>query len=59
MTDNKEQQDDELLALSSIFDETVISIVQDSNDCGGQFSANLHLPENFMLAVITDSTNGE
>lgn len=59
MSENKEQQEDELLALSSIYDDTVISLVQDSNDCGGQFSASLHLPENFQLAVITDKTNGK
>lgn len=59
MTENKEQQEDELLALSSIYDDTVISIVQDDNDCGGQFSARLHFPENFQLAVITDKTDGK
>lgn len=59
MTENKEQQEDELLALSSIYDDTVISLVQDDNDCGGQFSARLHFPENFQLAVITDKTDGK
>lgn len=59
MTENKEQQEDELLALSSIYDDTVISLVQDGNDCGGQFSARLHFPENFQLAVITDKTDGK
>lgn len=59
MTENKEQKEDELLALSSIYDDTVISLVQDDNDCGGQFSARLHFPENFQLAVITDKTDGK
>lgn len=59
MTENKEQKEDELLALSSIYDDTVISLVQDENDCGGQFSARLHFPENFQLAVITDKTDGK
>ncbi|XP_062609158.1 E3 ubiquitin-protein ligase RNF14-like [Saccostrea cucullata] len=59
MTDNKEQQEDELLALTSIFDETVISLVQDDSECGGQFSASLRLPENFQLAVIIDKANDE
>lgn len=59
MTENKEQQEDELLALSSIYDDTVISLVQDGNDCGGQFSARLHFPENYQLAVITDKTDGK
>lgn len=59
MTENKEQKEDELLALSSIYDDTVISLVQDDNDCGGQFSARLHFPENFQLAVITDKTDDE
>ena len=48
MTD-KEQQDDELLALTSIYDENVLSVSEDSEEPGGQFLVSLHIPENFSV----------
>ncbi|KAJ8318640.1 hypothetical protein KUTeg_003731, partial [Tegillarca granosa] len=61
MTD-KEQQEDELLALSSIYDENVLTITKDEEEPGGQFLACLHLPENFTLKVPDQqnkNANGE
>ena len=48
MTD-KEQQEDELLALTSIYDENVLSVSDDSEEPGGQFLVSLHIPENFSV----------
>lgn len=48
MTD-KEQQEDELLALTSIYDENVLSVSEDSEEPGGQFLVSLHIPENFSV----------
>ncbi|OWF45776.1 E3 ubiquitin-protein ligase RNF14-like [Mizuhopecten yessoensis] len=44
MTDT-ELQADELLALTSIYDEPVIAISQDAEDVGGQFLSSVHLPD--------------
>ena len=55
MTEDKEEQENELLALTSIYDESVISVSEDSEETGGQFLACLHLPENFRVAVIQDT----
>lgn len=48
MTD-KEQQEDELLALTSIYDENVLSVSEDSEEPGGQFLVSLYIPENFSV----------
>ena len=48
MTD-KEQQEDELIALTSIYDESVLSLSEDSEEPGGQFLVSLHIPENFKI----------
>ncbi|KAK6173372.1 hypothetical protein SNE40_016838 [Patella caerulea] len=47
--DDQEEQDDELLALESIYDETVLSTIKDTDDKGGQFTACPHLPEKFYI----------
>lgn len=44
MTD-PELQADERLALTSIYDETVISVTEDAEDPGGQFLSCVHLPD--------------
>ncbi|KAK3099874.1 hypothetical protein FSP39_011069 [Pinctada imbricata] len=57
MTEDKEEQENELLALTSIYDDSVISVAQDAEGSGGQFLACLHLPENFRVAVLKDPKN--
>ena len=51
MTD-KEQQEEELLALTSIYDEKVISVSEDGEAPGGQFLVSLHIPENFKIKNV-------
>ncbi|XP_076117218.1 E3 ubiquitin-protein ligase RNF14-like [Mytilus galloprovincialis] len=52
MTD-KEQQEDELLALTSIYDETVLSVSDDTEEPGGQFLVSSHIPENFSIKSLS------
>lgn len=49
MADDVEQQEDELLALASIFDERIF--IQSSEEKGGQFNVFLELPKPFELKV--------
>ncbi|ESP01946.1 hypothetical protein LOTGIDRAFT_157076 [Lottia gigantea] len=44
-----EEQQDELLALESIYDSSVLSIINEADDKGGQFDAKPHLPEPFYI----------
>ncbi|KAL5012716.1 hypothetical protein ScPMuIL_011267 [Solemya velum] len=46
---DKEEQDDELMALTSIYDESVLSITQEDGENGGQFLASLQLPDPFYI----------
>lgn len=52
MTD-KEEQDDELLALSHIFDESVFTSTpaEEGEDAGGQFLWNPQLPDDFHIQL--------
>ncbi len=45
MTEDKEAQEDELLALASIYDENIFESSQDGATVGGRFNAHLDLPE--------------
>ena len=60
MTDvsDKEAQQDELLALASIYDDTVFSASQDAEQIGGQFLANIELPESFKIRLPSSSGKG-
>lgn len=49
MADDVEQQEDELLALASIYDERIF--IQSSEEKGGQFNVFLELPKPFELKV--------
>ena len=49
MADDIEQQEDELLALASIYDERVF--IQSSEEKGGQFNVFLELPKPFKLKI--------
>ena len=49
MADNIEQQEDELLALASIYDERIF--IQSSEEKGGQFNVFLELPKPFELKI--------
>ena len=49
MADDAEQQEDELLALASIYDERIF--IQSSEEKGGQFNVFLELPKRFELKV--------
>ena len=49
MADNIEQQEDELLALASIYDERIF--IQSSEQKGGQFNVFLELPKPFELKI--------
>ena len=49
MADDIEQQEDELLALASIYDERIF--IQSSEEKGGQFNVFLELPKSFKLKI--------
>lgn len=49
MADDVEQQEDELLALASIYDERIF--IQSSEEKGGQFNVFLELPKPFKLKI--------
>lgn len=49
MADDIEQQEDELLALASIYDERIF--IQSSEEKGGQFNVFLELPKPFKLKI--------
>jgi len=49
MADDIEQQEDELLALASIYDERIF--IQSSEEKGGQFNVFLELPKPFKLRI--------
>jgi len=49
MADDFEQQEDELLALASIYDERIF--IQSSEEKGGQFNVFLELPKSFKLKI--------
>lgn len=51
---DKESQDDELLALASIYEDDVFSSTQDAGESpGGQFAAHLDLPQPFQVQFET------
>ena len=50
MADDVEQQEDELLALASIYDERIF--IQSSEEKGGQFNVFLELPKPFELKIL-------
>ena len=49
MADDFEQQEDELLALASIYDERIF--IQSAEEKGGQFNVFLDLPKHFKLKI--------
>lgn len=55
MTD-KEDQEEELLALTSIYDENVLSVSEESKEPGGQFLVSLHIPTNFKVKSQSKGT---
>ena len=58
---DKEAQEDELLALASIYDNEVFSTTLDSDGvtiAGGQFSAHLDLPQPFHV-ILEKSKKGK
>ncbi len=48
---NQEAQEDELLALASIYDGCQFEASQQGDTPGGRFSANLDLPEPFYIKM--------
>ena len=48
-------QADELLALTSIYDEAVITVSNRGTDVGGQFEAYLQLPDSVSIQVPVKS----
>ena len=45
---DQEEQEDELLALSSIYDE-ILKVIKEENLNGGEISASPHLPDDFQV----------
>ena len=50
-TSDEEAQEDELLALASIYNEDVFEVTREDAKPGGQFSARLELPDNFCVQM--------
>ncbi len=56
--DDAEAQEDELLALASIYDVDVFSTDKEGERPGGQFSACLDLPQPFVIRAQSKQTTG-
>ncbi|XP_064637638.1 E3 ubiquitin-protein ligase RNF14-like isoform X2 [Lineus longissimus] len=52
MSDDKEDQEDELLALASIYNDETFTATQEGGDPGGYFSAQLNLPHPFHVKLV-------
>jgi len=58
-TGDEEAQEDELLALASIYNEDVFEVTREDGKPGGQFSARLELPDHFSVQSDTSGKHGQ
>ena len=56
MASDREAQEDELLALESIYDSQIFVATTEGEIPGGQFVAHLDLPSSFFVKVATNET---
>ena len=56
MAGDREAQEDELLALESIYDSQIFVATTEGEIPGGQFVAHLDLPSSFFVKVATNET---
>ena len=56
MASDSEAQEDELLALESIYDTQIFVSTTEGDRSGGQFVAHLDLPHSFHVKVTTNDT---
>ncbi|KAL3878211.1 hypothetical protein ACJMK2_030579 [Sinanodonta woodiana] len=55
MTD-QEEQEDELLALTSIYDEEILTLAKEGDGRGGQLLVYPHLPDHFIIKSVVKET---
>lgn len=55
---DRDDQDEEMVALSSIYDNDVFTASQDGGQLGGQFQASLPLPQPFTIILKAASKPG-
>ena len=56
MASDREAQEDELLALQSIYDAQIFVSTTEGDRPGGQFVAHLDLPPSFQVRMTTNET---